>query len=504
MSQGAGMEAPATDMITPMTPSFSAGLGLLSLAIVNAGCTETSTHQPPAAAPALPAAAATPPAPPTEKLEPEATASGVVVPDTPAGAQFSLWLKAFNSGDREALLAYHEQHFPYSAASADVASIDREHGLSLGTSGFTEKAVEQSDPTALTVLIQERARPQFARVHLEVAPSAPHRVIRFEIGPIPTPPQFLSRDELASRTVDAARRRAVIDVASRELEAHYVSAEVAQKMSEQLRQKAARGDYDSVTDAERLAQTLTRDLQQVSGDKHLQVRFGRMPPPPPPPAALSDAPPPWMVERNFGFGPSERLPGNVALLTINGFVPLLGPAVEEAIGVRMSAVADADAVIIDLRSNHGGAPGTVAFVASYFFDARALLLNTIYRRDTGLVQEFWTHPELPGTRFGAAKPVFVLTSARTFSGGEDLAYTLQAHQRATVVGEATAGGAHPTEPRALDDGLFLMVPWGRSINPITNGNWEGTGVKPDVASPAEQALERALQALEARKRRRPK
>jgi hypothetical protein len=504
MSHAGGMEAPPEDMITRMTPSFSAGIGLLSLSIVSAGCTETSTNQPPAAAPAHTAEEATPAAPPLEKPEPLATASSVVVPQTPAGAQFSLWLKAFNSGDREALLAYHEQHFPYSAASADVASIDREHGLSLGTNGFTEKAVEQSTPTALTVLIQERARPQFARVHLEVAPSAPHRVIHFEIGPIPTPPQFLSQGELASRHVDAARRQAVIGVLSRELEAHYVSAEVAQKMSETLGQKAAQGDYDSITDAEQLAQVLTRDLQQVSGDKHLRVQFGRMPPPPPPPAALSDAPPPWMVARNFGFGPSERLPGNVALLTINGFVPLLGPAVEEAIGVRMSDVADADAVIIDLRNNHGGAPGTVAFVASYFFEGKALLLNSLYRRDTGLVQEFWTPSELPGTRFGAAKPVFVLTSARTFSGGEDLAYTLQAQQRATVVGEATAGGAHPTEPRALDDDLFVMVPWGRAINPITKSNWEGTGVKPDVASPADQALERALQALEDRRRQPPK
>jgi C-terminal processing protease CtpA/Prc len=170
----------------------------------------------------------------------------------------------------------------------------------------------------------------------------------------------------------------------------------------------------------------------------------------------------------------------------------------------MSDVADADAVIIDLRNNHGGAPGTVAFVASYFFEGKALLLNSIFRRDTGLLQEFWTLPELPGTRFGATKPVFVLTSARTFSGGEDLAYTLQAHQRATVIGETTAGGAHPTEPRAIDDSLFVMVPWGRAINPITKGNWEGTGVKPDVASPAEQALERALQALDSRRRQRPK
>jgi hypothetical protein len=303
-----------------------AGLGLLAMAIVNAGCTERSaSHR--AAAMSASAAEAAPAQP-----------SPAQIPATPAGAQFSRWLEAFNSGNRETLLAYHEQHFPYSVASADVAGIDRELQLSLGTNGFTEKQVEQSTPTALTLLLQERARPQFARVHLEVEPSAPHRVVQFEIGPIPTPLQFLSGEELAQRNVDAARRDAALDVLSRELEAHYVFAELAQKMSERLSQKAARGDYDAITDAVEFAQVLTGDLQEVSRDKHLRVRFGPMPPPPPPSTALSEAPPPWIVAQNFGFGPMRRQPGNVALLALNGFVPLLGAAVEEAIGARMSEI----------------------------------------------------------------------------------------------------------------------------------------------------------------------
>jgi C-terminal processing protease CtpA/Prc len=166
----------------------------------------------------------------------------------------------------------------------------------------------------------------------------------------------------------------------------------------------------------------------------------------------------------------------------------------------MSEIADADAVIVDLRNNHGGAPETVAFIASYFFEPRAVLLTRIQRRDTGQTREFWTRPDLPGRRFGATRPVYVLTSVRTFSGGEGFAYALQAQQRAIVVGEVTAGGAHPTEPRPIDAGLHVMVPWGRSINPITHSNWEGTGVQPDLASTAELALERALQDLEHRKR----
>jgi hypothetical protein len=265
------------------------------------------------------------------RREPAAPRSSTTpAPSTAARAQFSRWLEAFNSGHRETLLAYHEQHFPYSAASADVSSIDREHGLSLGTNGFNEKQVEHSTPTALTLLLQERARPQFARVHLEVEPSAPHRVVRFEIRPIPTPAQFLPQEELARRTLDAARREAVMVALSREVEAHYVFAEVARKISERLSEKGARGDYDTITDAAAFAQILTEDLQQVSRDKHLRVVFGPMPPPPAPPA-LNAAPPPWIVAQNFGFGPSERQPGNVALLTLNGFVPLLGSTVEQAI-----------------------------------------------------------------------------------------------------------------------------------------------------------------------------
>lgn len=426
---------------------------------------------------------------------PMADTAGVTVPATPAGAQFARWLSAFNAATREALVAYHEQHFPYVVASEDVGSLDREHRLSLGTGGFTVKHVERSDATNLTILLQERLRPQFARVQLEVETREPHRVVRFEIHPLATPPQFLSQQERAQRSVDARRRESVVDVLCRELEAHYVFLDVAQQMVATVREKASHDGYDTLTDATELAKVLTEDLRQVSGDKHLTVRFGQPPPPLPAPAPLSEAPPAWIVAENYGFGPPARIGAHVALLTINGFVPLLGESVEQAIGARMSEIADAEAVIIDLRANGGGDPETVAFVASYFFEGRARLLSRIYRRDTDETREFWTKAKLPGARFGATKPVYVLTSGRTFSGGEDLAYTLQAHHRAIVIGEVTGGGAHPTEPRAIDDGLFVMIPSGRSINPITNSNWEGRGVQPDVPSSADQALRRALEAL---------
>ena len=89
--------------------------------------------------------------------------------------------------------------------------------------------------------------------------------------------------------------------------------------------------------------------------------------------------------------------------------------------------------------------------------------------------------------------MYVLTSGRTFSGAEEFAYNLQALKRATIVGETTGGGAHPGGIVTLPHGLAVFVPTGRAINPITKTNWEGTGVKPDVAVPADTALEKALE-----------
>ncbi len=43
----------------------------------------------------------------------------------------------------------------------------------------------------------------------------------------------------------------------------------------------------------------------------------------------------------------------------------------------------------------------------------------------------------------------------------------------------------------INDHFLMFVPAGRAINPITKTDWEGTGVKPDVSVPADQALDKA-------------
>jgi C-terminal processing protease CtpA/Prc len=130
----------------------------------------------------------------------------------------------------------------------------------------------------------------------------------------------------------------------------------------------------------------------------------------------------------------------------------------------------------------------VALISSYLFGEEPIHLNSIYWRDDDVTQQYWTLPYIPGKRFGD-KPVYVLISRDTFSGGEEFAYDLQTRQRATLVGEKTDGGAHPGASYRLHPHFVVFIPVGRAINPITNGNWEGSGVVPDIPASQEQALQ---------------
>lgn len=145
--------------------------------------------------------------PPTPKAS--TTSSPNSTSDTPADRQFSAWLNAFNAGDREKLIAYHHQSFPYEVASDDVHGIDREFGLSHGTGGFELKKPEHPTPTSIVAILKERHSEQFARAAMEVDGAEPHRVTKFEIHPIPTPPEFLPTEERKARAAAGANSRAL-------------------------------------------------------------------------------------------------------------------------------------------------------------------------------------------------------------------------------------------------------------------------------------------------------
>jgi retinol-binding protein 3 len=96
----------------------------------------------------------------------------------------------------------------------------------------------------------------------------------------------------------------------------------------------------------------------------------------------------------------------------------------------------------------------------------------------------------------------VLTSDRTFLGAEEFSYDLKMLKRATLVGETTAGAAHMVGPHRIDDHFMILVPYARSINPISKTDWEGRGVEPDVNVDAADALATAEKLAERKEKTR--
>jgi hypothetical protein len=273
------------------------------------------------------------------------------------------------------------------------------------------------------------------------------------------------------------------------LEEHYLDVQIASRIAQVLTAGLADGRYRPEEPA--LAEQVTADLQSINGDKHLRLIYHADP--------LAERErgddtaeyasfTRWADETCRGIARVELLAGNVGYLDV---APVMFPVTisGDAVTSAMSLLATTDALIVDVRRCIGGDPATVAWLASYLFDTEPMALTGLHERDR--VTQAWTFPHVPGRRFGATKPVYVLTSPTTFSGGEQLSYDLQQLERATVVGEQTGGGAHAREGFRVHPHLEATIPVARGVNPISGTNWEGIGVTPDVAVASQEALDRA-------------
>lgn len=291
-------------------------------------------------------------------------------------------------------------------------------------------------------------------------------------------------------TIDSAARQQIVGALVADLDRYYVFPEKAKAYAAKLRSRQESGAYDAMSSAEQFASTLTADLQAVSPDGHLQVVYSADPMPlrnvGDAPSAKEQAEEAAQIRRlNFGFESVGRLPFNIGYLDLRAFAP--PEQVEKKIAAAMVLLADTRALIIDLRKNDGGDPDTVALIASYLLDKRTHL-NDIYSREDDRTHPMWSRDVLSGPRYGAQREVYLLTSHHTFSAGEDFSYALKNLGRARLVGETTGGGAHPGAGHMLNAHFGVFIPSGRSISPITHTDWEGTGVAPDIAVPADKAL----------------
>lgn len=403
-------------------------------------------------------------------------------PTSDARRALDAWLVAFRSGDQEQLARFTQEYgWP--------SPLDDQLAFRKLTGGFDLLSIKKTDSTSIEFVVQESGRERRAAGRLNLSGN-PLRVSNASFVLIPADTNWIGFD------INQPTRDAVITNIGEALRKYYVFEDIANAMSEKLVERQKRGDYRSSNNGVVFSELLTTHLQEISNDKHLSLRFSpiSIQTPTTNPQKDTAAREQYrkdMEQINCGFEKTEILPGNVGFIKFNNFAePEVCGATASAAINRMKNV---DALIIDLRTNEGGWPAMVTYIASYFFE-KPIHLSDTFNRAKGTTKQWWTLAHVPGDRL-IKQPVYVLTSARTFSAAEGFAYELQTLGRAKIVGETTGGGAHLICDEQINAQFTLIVPCERSINFITKTNWEAKGVKPDIEVPSEEALNKALASI---------
>jgi len=298
--------------------------------------------------------------------------------------------------------------------------------------------------------------------------------------------------QVNAEQLDNLTKKNTIDSITHLLSENYVYPSIAEKMNTFIQVQLKEQRYANIKSSTVFADKLTEDLQSISKDKHLNIRHN-----PKRVAAqrIQEAQPEsnevdsdflrQAQQENFGFKEVKIIDGNIGYLKLSRFydASIGGDTAVSA----MNFLANTDALIIDLRKNGGGEPSMVQLITSYLYGSEPVHLNSFYWRPSDIHTQTWTLPHVQGKKRPDV-PVYVLTSRGTFSAAEEFSYNLRNLKRATLVGETTGGGAHPGGTEIVNDQFTIWLPQGRAINPITDTNWEGVGVKPHIEVDSKDAL----------------
>jgi retinol-binding protein 3 len=292
--------------------------------------------------------------------------------------------------------------------------------------------------------------------------------------------------------LDSAERHRVVDAAARNIRTFYFDRKVAQATAEALLAHENRGDDATPAEGGAFADLLTRQMRDASHDMHLVVEFSRDKIPEALPEQTPESHARYrqaMEQQNCMFRKIEILPHNIGYLKLD-FFPDTSVCQTTATSA-MATLNNAAAIILDLRDNTGGFPDMVMLIAGYLFDHPEYM----YSPRGAPTEKSWTQSPVPGNKL-ADKPVYILTSASTWSGAEQFSYDLKMLKRATLVGETTRGGTHAGAFHRIDDHFGMGIPEEKTINPFGKSDWEGVGVEPNVKVTAADALRTALKMAE--------
>ena len=249
-------------------------------------------------------------------------------------------------------------------------------------------------------------------------------------------------------------------------------------------------------DARPVTDQLCRQVEGVARDfsRHFELEYisdGSLVPDTEPPGWPPQDPREVQL-RAGSVGQVTRRPGGVGVLALDGQdgVHIAAPYLLAAFALLRGA----RGVVLDLRRNGGGDPGTVTLVLDWLLGGEPThICDVIYRDRT---RQWWTTGRLADLAPPRHTPVSVLISERTFSSGEGLAYHLQSQGRASLVGQQTPGAADHITPVRVTPHVRAMLPEGRVRDVVTGTNWEGTGVVPDIGCEPAESLETGIAAVE--------
>ncbi|WP_034058795.1 S41 family peptidase [Lacinutrix jangbogonensis] len=301
-----------------------------------------------------------------------------------------------------------------------------------------------------------------------------------------------AQEKSAKNILTAKEKNTIVSSIQTHLNTSYVNLELSYKMIADLKTNLESNKYDAIIDPLEFSKALTKDLQSISKDLHLKVRFE--------PKRIAQKKrvisdemqlkmekrmAMQMAEINFGFTETKILKGNIGYLNLRLFADT--KYAEEAATAAMTFLSNTNAIIIDLRTNGGGVPSMMQLLSSYFLDKTPVLLSDFYERQTGEKTQLYSFATVDGKR-STNKKVYILTSRNTFSAAEAFTYTLKHLDKAIVVGEVTKGGANRTKRLNINDEFTISVPYIETIHPITKTNWEGKGVQPNIITTEKDAF----------------
>jgi hypothetical protein len=291
-----------------------------------------------------------------------------------------------------------------------------------------------------------------------------------------------SEEPMASKAVlskDMVRQ--LIDDTFFVMREHYVEQEIVAGTKQFVVSKFEQGQYASISSVEGFAKVIGGDIRNITGDSHLSLftikpteevthilkhKLGKL-------------------SYNYAFEQLRYLDGNIGYLKFNKFHP--DKRARDTVDAAFNFLKQSDGMIIDLRDTIGGSPDLARYLLSYFLPNKTPLWEVIGQNNQRFDAVF-INDQPKHQRFHRNYPVWILTSRNSASATELFAGTMQANNKAKVIGETTAGTGFYVGVESITPELIFRISLSKPVITANQQNWEKTGIKPDLNVPAIDAL----------------